>query len=211
MAGALTHNKVIVEFENESGKVASIGLAVSSGNPLSLQTGLQTWANNIGTYISASLDATLTDMMDAATSVTAVKCAYMIGTTQNTAALATLAAAKAGTGTTPHPAQVSAVFSFLTALTGKSFAGRAYWPATGAALNGSGEFTATLEDVAQGFAELVTTGILGAAGAPTGANLAVYSAKLDVATPVHTIRFGNVPDIQRRRRIRSEITAVAPI
>lgn len=211
MSGSLQHNKVFLNFTNETGQVASVGFAIASSSPISTQAGLAAWGLNMATWIQANLGSSLTGLMDAATSLNNVKACYMNGTTQVAAATALLSTPKAGTGTTPLPAQVSCVFSTLTAFTGKSFRGRNYWPATGAAIGATGKFTFTQATMLTQYALLISGGIVGATGAPAGATLSVYSATRDISTRVTGLRTGDVPDIQRRRRQKTEIVTTLPI
>lgn len=210
MAGVLPHNKAFLNFTNETGQVASIGLAVSSPSPITSQAALSTWATASAAWIVSNIGTSLTGLMDASTSIVSVKMAYMVGTRQVAAATSLLSTAKVGTGTTPLPGQVSCVFSLLSALTGKSYRGRSYWPATGAAIGASGRFTAVLATLATQFDLLIKGAISGAAGAPGAAAMAIYSATHDVCTSISNIRVGDVPDIQRRRRQKGEVTATIP-
>lgn len=200
----VAHNKVIIGFNNEDNQGASVAFNYNSSAPLSNVGALATWANGIATSIAASTGASLLALMDAATSITSVKTCYMLGKVQVSAAIVLLGTPKVGTGTTPHPAQVSSVFSVLTALSGKSYRGRIYWPATGAAIGASGTFSGVLATMAQDMT-LFIKGVIGsAAGAPPGILFGVYSPLHDVMTPGTSVRVGNVPDIQRRRRQKVE-------
>jgi hypothetical protein len=200
------HNKVILSFNNENGRPASTGIVVASAAPISSATGLQAWATAIAAYCSASTPAALRALMSVGTSLVSVKTTYQQGNLQVAAGQASLATAAVGTGTSVHPPQVACVFSLITGLTGRSYRGRCYWPATGATLDAGGAFTVVLATLATAFDTLIKVGIAQAAGAPPSGVAAVYSVTKDVTTPLTSIRVGNGPDTQRRRKSRTEST-----
>ena len=202
------HNKVIVSFTNSDNQVSSISVVVSSPSPVVTQANLSAWAVSSAAWIQANIGASLKALYDAGTSLASVKCLYMLGKVQVAGAIAQLVTPVPGTGATPHPAQVAAVFSLLTPLSGKSFRGRIYWPADGAAINAGGTFSGSLATQALDMSLFLKGGISAVAGAPAAGVIAVYSVTRDLVTTVNNLRAGNVPDIQRRRRQKSETTVL---
>lgn len=205
----VAHNKVIIGFANESGQLASTAFAYQVGVPLTTASALQAWSGGIAASIPTNIGSTLLALMDANTTIVSVKCLYLLGKVQIASGITSLGTPKAGTGTAPHPAQVSCVFSALTGLSGKSFRGRIYWPATGAAITAGGTFSQTLATLASDMTLFIKGVIASAAGAPSGAIFGVYSPTRDIMTLGTSIRVGNVPDIQRRRRQKAETVALA--
>lgn len=109
--------------------------------------------------------------------------------------------AYSGSGTVHMPPQSSIVMSLDTGRPGRSYRGRAYWPALGLPLD-TGSARIDISDATSLATSFV--GFLGdiAAAAPAGHNLdpVVASAKLGVQTPVTRVQVGTVVDTQRRRR-----------
>jgi hypothetical protein len=108
----------------------------------------------------------------------------------------------AGSGTSAHPFQTATVTSLRTAQVGQSGRGRLYWPATGC-----GIANATLRLSAPTPTALLTAvstylGAIQTAVRVTfaGANLAVWSRKMNLANNVTSLQQGDVLDTQRRRR-----------
>lgn len=103
-----------------------------------------------------------------------------------------------GVNSATAPPQCAVVYSLLTGFAGASRRGRIYWPALAPAIDGS--FKSTL---ARGSGlDVINTAILIQDALETFAPGAwgVYSPKLDVVTPVTSVRAGDVIDTQRRRR-----------
>lgn len=107
-----------------------------------------------------------------------------------------------GTSAVALPMQTSVVSSLRTNSSAANYKGRLYWPGTGAAL-----IAASLRYDASGlsaFRDGVKTYLSGiqAAISATSANakLVVWSRTLNDTEPVNRLLFGNVPDVQRRRR-----------
>lgn len=112
------------------------------------------------------------------------------------------AVAVPGTGATTHPLQVSIVASLRTGFPGARGRGRLYFPATGPSLvSGSGRFTGPnvnsfilgVKTLLSGF----TADILPTLGAN---DLVVWSRTGTALHEVTSLRAGDVPDVQRRRR-----------
>lgn len=108
-------------------------------------------------------------------------------------------ATRVGTGTVRMPAQVSAVCSLKTGISGRSFRGRFYWPAIGETMQDTLSFTAgaapALAEEFRDFLQFIVDAAPGVAVRPV-----VYSATRDAVTPVNSVAVGSVPDTQRRRR-----------
>ena len=203
------HNKVIFGFNNANGRPASTGIVIASAAPLSSAVALQAWATAIAAYCVASLPVPLKQLMSTGTTLTNVKTTFQQGNLQVAAGQASLATAAAGQGTATHPPQIAAVFSLITGLTGRSYRGRCYWPATGAALDAGGAFTSPLAALAAAFDTLIKIGVAQSSSAPPSGVAAVYSVTKDITTPLTSIRVGNGPDTQRRRKSRTESTGSA--
>lgn len=112
-------------------------------------------------------------------------------------------AALAGTGAAAHPPQCAVVASLRTQVPGPSGRGRMYWPATGAALNGTSlrlDATALTNALAgfKSYLQAIETAIETALGIP--ASLDVWSRKNGTSAAVDRIQLGDVIDTQRRRR-----------
>lgn len=108
----------------------------------------------------------------------------------------------AGTGSSVHPFQTSAVFSLRTPLGGASGRGRCYWPATGVALDTSTLRMASsvVTSALGGFRTLMTT-LEGLVTTHVDeAILGVWSRRLNTVAGVTSIQIGDVADTQRRRR-----------
>ena len=200
------HNKVIIGFNNENGRPATTGIVIASSAPVTGAAALQSWATAIAAYMSSTTPVALRALMSVGTTIQSVKTTFQQGNLQIAAGQAAVGGNPPGTGTAVHPPQVAGVFSLITGLTGRSYRGRMYWPATGAALDAGGAFTTALPTLAAGMQTLIKTGICGAAGAPPSAQGAVYSHTKDVTTALTSIRVGNGPDTQRRRKARTEST-----
>jgi hypothetical protein len=112
------------------------------------------------------------------------------------------AVATPGTGTAPHPFQVSGVISLRTATPGPSGRGRLFLPMTGAGINASSlRITAatatTILSGAKTYLSAIETAI--EAVVPNAA-LIVWSRKSDSWSLVTQLQMGDVLDTQRRRR-----------
>lgn len=107
-----------------------------------------------------------------------------------------------GTGTNANPMQTSAVSSLRTTSTGASGRGRLYWPATGAAIDSSTlRFDATALSAFSTGIQSFLSGIMIAVDAQNdGAVLSVWSRTGASTAPVNRILYGDIADVQRRRR-----------
>lgn len=104
----------------------------------------------------------------------------------------------------PFPAPVSIVVSHRTALGGKSFRGRTFLSGfTEGASTGDQRLTTTARDtIGTAFENLANGLAVATATVYDASDLAVYSRKLDVATPITSFRIGTIFDYQRSRRGR---------
>lgn len=108
----------------------------------------------------------------------------------------------AGEGGFNHPMQTSIVTSLRTAFPGASGRGRLYWPATGAQLVsttlriGTTDTQASLVGV-HFLLDAIEDAITATLG---GADLVVWSRVASTVHAVTSLRMGDVPDTQRRRR-----------
>lgn len=109
-----------------------------------------------------------------------------------------------GTSSTVHPLQTSIVLSLRTTDSTARGKGRLYWPALGIALDSSTARFGSLGvdnflTAMNAYLAGVETAIEGVGGMTTAA-LAVWSRSTPKVSPVVSLRAGNVPDVQRRRR-----------
>lgn len=102
-----------------------------------------------------------------------------------------------GTGSAVHPNQISMVATLRTGLTGRSFRGRMYLPATGCSMTASTGLAATGVDstvasaVASFFSACNADGAVGI--------VSVASSRVGVLTPVNRVGVDLRLDVQRRR------------
>lgn len=177
------------------------------------QASMDAWA---ATLTSAGFGPLIpiADIVSSAVAVTGVTCSYINELGQSVViSKAVLAAAQFGTGAPNMPPQCSVVTTLQTNIPTRRGRGRLYWPAlaaeidsstlrisTGAAQGIAGSVGAWLQDVADAF------------GTATPIQPAVVSEVGAMATPIVSVRVGDVIDTQRRRRDQLlENYAVAPL
>lgn len=119
-----------------------------------------------------------------------------------------------GTSSVVHPLQTSIVLSLRTTDSTARGKGRLYWPALGMAID-----TTTARFSAVGVDNFITgmntylaaiRAEIRSIGGMSSASLAVWSRTTPKVAPVVTLKAGNVPDVQRRRRdkvVESYLTA----
>lgn len=199
------HNAVRINGTMPGGEVWSVNprfWSPTSGSVVDYAE-LQEWADDIAAVIAGwpSTNALLVAMSSALT-VTSVRVEALssVGTLIQ-AAESILATPKAGQGSPTKPYQTAVVTSLLTGRPGRSYRGRLYWPAQGAAMSTSdlrisGTACQAIADAMGAFltdvAELTPGGV--------GVRPVVVSQTVDVATPVTSVSVGNIFDVQRRRR-----------
>lgn len=110
----------------------------------------------------------------------------------------------AGSSATPHPFQTAIVLSLLTGQAGASGKGRLYFPATGIPLTaGTLRITSTAQgDFLTGMNSWLAQvrAQVRLVGGWSAASLGVWSRTQASSRVVLTVRAGDVPDTQRRRR-----------
>lgn len=107
-----------------------------------------------------------------------------------------------GTSAVALPMQTSVVASLRTASSSANAKGRLYWPGTGAALIAATlRYDASTLSAFRDGVKTILSGVQTAISATSsGAELVVWSRTLNSAQEVNRLLFGNVPDVQRRRR-----------
>lgn len=112
------------------------------------------------------------------------------------------AAPVVGTATAANPMQTAAVSSLRTTATGASGRGRLYWPATGAPIDNSTlRFDATALSAFSVGIQSILSGVMIAVDAQNdGATLCVWSRTSQTTAPVNRVLYGDIADVQRRRR-----------
>lgn len=127
-----------------------------------------------------------------------VNAQYVVGTDVVASAYAALGDPLEGTSSFRLPFEVAWVTSLRTDEAGRSARGRAYFPATGVALNGTGVIvTPTATQFADSMGSLMADVTAGHSD-PT-AEIQVYSRTLDRMLPVSRLLVDSTPDTQRRR------------
>ena len=180
----------------------SVGLHYGGGGGVPTQTETQALSDSIATAVSASSFAALGSLKNGDSSafrMTQVDL-YAYGNAPQAVAhgITRFTTPYAGTGTVAAPAQSSSVITMLTALPGRSYRGRIYWPCLAPGMASTLKASNPLGH-ASGLKSL--NAAVEAALAIDGPwVLSVYSAKNDVVTPVTSFRSGDVVDTQRRRR-----------
>lgn len=200
-------NKIVISGTLGSTDAArwSIGLsygAVVDGDGVEEgATNLTEWAQAIATFIGsgAIVGPRMLSCLTAEGTITDVTAYYYRTGEQQARNVGQASLVKSGTGTVRMPAQSSVVCSLRTAVSGRSFRGRFYWPAIGETMTDTLKFTAgAAPALAPEFAALVS-GV--ATASPVVALLPkVYSPTRDLLTTVSAVSVGDVPDTQRRRR-----------
>lgn len=200
------HNRIVIRGtmgaeENWSTSIAYIPSASTPASYVTTQQELNDWADDIGADIDGGGLSILRNALSTSGIITEVVTQKFRNDNTLERQSIPYIANEAGLGTPAMPPQCAIVISLLTGSVGASYRGRVYWPAVGAALDGSLRLNTPTEpsDVATEFAtKLFDWGNL----APVGgtARPVVFSRTQDVVTPVTSIRVGNVCDTQRRRR-----------
>lgn len=166
---------------------------------------LQAWATEIASDVVAMVANPIVTLLSSGGAITSVRCEERseVDDTLVQAAEASLATAKAGSGTPTKVLQCSVCFSLITARPGRSYRGRAYWPAWSYTSTAEMLFGSTNQsNWVGGWRTLVN--LVQVAGATTTPSLdltlVVRSRLLHVSTDVESYACGSVPDTQRRRR-----------
>lgn len=214
----VAHNVVRILGSLPGGEVWSVNPKYGPG-PSGLKTSyedLLAWANGIvGLNSGSILTAGLRTLLSQAGAVTAIRCEYRSAAgTLVQAAEAVPVSPVVGTGSASKPFQTSLVSSLLTGRPGRSYRGRLFWPALGAAI-GANDLRVSDANL-QAHTAAISTFLeqVASIGEPENdAVLSVVSDTLSVVTPVTQISCGDVLDVQRRRRdslIEGRVTVEYP-
>lgn len=212
----VARNRVILGGNLGTDETWSIGLTMlpAGGVAESDQSVLEGWATAIQTAMAVAFPTVLETALGNDNDLTDITVQYY-GETGGVVAQATATTtAVNGASSDFCPRQTAVVFSLQTGQPGGSFRGRTYWPGCGVQLGSNGRLATSTSNVQllDGFIDLLD--LLSAAfPGEDGAFVQVYSPTLDLLTAVSTIRCGDVPDTQRRRRdnmIESYASAGAP-
>ena len=200
------HAKAIMQGTSQGGEVWSCGLSYTGAVALFTQASLQAWAQGIADFIEAmpTTNAGLIDLLSAQGAVTTVRCeTRQVDDSLLLAAEAPLTPAKSGLGTCDKVFQSTACFSLRTAIPGRSYRGRFYWPAWQFTNTAAMRFSTVDQGVMVASFVSLNNGILAAQEAAepgVDAALCVRSRLLNEETLVTSVAVGDVPDVQRRRR-----------
>jgi len=199
--------KFTIVWSTEDGEIANSSFWVAGFAPTSdsaLQAACLQVANLLdGTSIKAALRA----LVESDTVLSTVK-GYSYPTGGPVAAHVASQGATTGytgTGTNPHPLQVSLVATLHTGFSGRSRRGRMYFPANGCAMSGNRFSSTPAANLSSGLATFFTA--VNAASPDLGA-VAVVSQRLSDAIGVSSVSTDTRPDIQRRRADRQPVGIV---
>nr|CRY96754.1 hypothetical protein [uncultured prokaryote] len=178
----------------------SLHFAGGDAGPVSGGPSLNAWCEVVAAGIDAQIQNVLGNYLSSVGTIDRLD-AYEYG-----ASGPALAAGSApvvdceGLVTASKPYQTCSVFTLRTGLAGASYRGRAYWPAIGSVINANGLFQSesTAGSTAARFSELLEF-IAAASGSDPAFGPVVYSATRNLVTPVTSVEWDTVPDIQRRR------------
>lgn len=213
------YNRVIISGSSPSPlEVWSVGLTYGGSTPagyIGAQSDLDQWSAAIAARLTALPGAnTLLGLLTDQARITKVRTEFRFTNGALSAASET-SLNKQGTGTPSKALQVSAVFSLRTALPGRSYRGRVYWPAWSYANDAQMLFPAGSRASWLSDFKALNAGIIADAVSafPTyDGVLCVRSQIQALETPVTQFEMGSVPDTQRRRRDRApENYAVLPV
>lgn len=202
----VARNKIVIGGTLGSTDVArwSVGInygAGPGGDLVTTAADLRAWAVDLGGSIAlgAYLGPRMLSNLTAEGTVRDVTCYYYDASSPTAVAVGQATTVKVGTGSVRMPAQVSAVASLRTGLSGRSYRGRFYWPAIGETMADTLSFVAgAAPALCEEFRDFIVD--IGATG-PNGTLIpVVHSATLDLLTAVSEVAVGSIPDTQRRRR-----------
>lgn len=199
------YNRVVIKGSLPGGEVWTVNPAFGGAQDggLTAFSDLQDWATAIAALNGGHvLDTVLLGLIGSSSTVDTVRTESFTANGDLTqAAEAPVETSTNGSAAVHAPLQVALVASLLTGRPGRSYSGRIYWPALSAPMNSTTARVnpADVETFATSTAALLE---LIAEAAPVDAALApvVVSHKLQIQTPVTTVRVGDVLDTQRRRR-----------
>lgn len=199
------------------GEVWSTGMSFTGVAPAMDQSEISQWAQGIADAIGDLIGDALIGTLSTAGNVAFVRCELRDPATEALllAGEADVSPVRNGAGTASKVLQASLVISHRTAIPGRSYRGRSYWPAwaytpTGEMLFGTTNLNAWLASYVD-LVELVNAQAI-VVDPSFAVILVVRSRLLHVSTPVTALAIGNVPDTQRRRRDAvTEIYTVQPV
>lgn len=203
----MTEYRVILSGTSPApGEVWSCGMSLQGVAPAMTQDQITAWATNIATAVNAYTSANpLVSLLSSSGSMTTVRCEVRDPATEDLvrAGEAAIPTGLSGSATPNKVLQASVVISLRTAVPGRSYRGRVYWPAWVYTPTGELLFsTGTLPGYLTAYADLVE--LVNAQAIVVDPSFAVIlvvrSRLLHVSTPVTALAVGTVPDIQRRRR-----------
>lgn len=184
---------------------------LDGGGVVSGAADLQQWANLAAAALNDGVVdyPNITAIMGANVNVTQVK-VYEYGSSGPAIAVGEAPCLWLGANTIRVPFSSAVCVTKRTALAGRSYRGRLYWPALAATMNSNGSFNAT-QALTDDFAELLTQ--LGNTDGVEFAKPAVTSQAQGDVTVVTALRVGNVLDSQQGRRdnlVETYLTAPLP-
>ena len=201
------HNKIILAGTIGTEERWSVNLSYGTAEGQAARSGqadLQAWADAVDALMVETTFLTSTkpiwDCLSGSAVLQTVTAQY-IGASDTVEAQAVADISKVGLGGLSKTYPTSVVCSLSTGLPGASKRGRFYWPALGCTIGNNGRLQSTThpELLAVGFKALLNGIATAAAGSPALVPV-VYSPTLGSYTPVASIRVGDVPDHQNRRR-----------
>lgn len=200
----MAHNRLVIAGTLGTAGVErwSCGLTYGvAGNDLvTTPEDLNEWCANVATYLaSLGTTHTLRAWLSASANISKVSAYYYSGTGPAVAVgEKEVTPALTGSGAISMPFQCSRVITLNTALAGRRYRGRVYWPYLFGTVSAAGKTSSSQNSIDEVKASLVAIG----AAAPTvsGLDLAVRSEAANAVTPVTSISVGDVIDTQRRRR-----------
>lgn len=197
-------NRVTLSGTMTGGEVVSMGFAFTAaldGGYVDTQDDLTLWASDIaGELLLLSSGSALVGVLSNDVVIDQVTTGYYPNT-NGPVGLQGVATGDVmtGTGNASLPYPTCLVFTHNTGIPGPSRRGRTYWPLLNFAVENGKVDAGDLAALAGGFNDIISA-IEDAAPGGLGVRFGVHSRKLALVTPVTSIRVGNVPDTQRRRR-----------
>lgn len=202
----VARNKVVISGSIGTPEIETWSISCHFGGPgvgnLQTPTELQDWAEDIFTLATDQTDqAALAVLISSEGTINQVSTYYYDETGPAVSTGQSSQTAVVGLTPPEHPPQCSVVVSLLTGLAGRSRRGRMYLPGMGASMSVSTYLldSGQQQDIAEQLA-LLLSGMADVGSGVASIFPVVYSATLNVLTPVSQVAVGNVIDTQRRRR-----------
>lgn len=200
----VAHNVVRINGSLPGGEVWSVTPKFTrASGPVTEYADLERWATVLaGTMESWDTSNIFRQLLSTAGTIDSVRVEARNAAGEMTqAAEAQLTPSLAGSGTANKTYQTCVVFTFLTGRPGRSYKGRMYWPALFAGLNTQLRLAqSTIDEYAGAGVDLLN--LISDAGITDAERPypVVVSQTQGLATPITSVRVGDVLDIQRRRR-----------